>query len=248
MALPKIKLPKYSVKLLTTDKSIWIRPFTVKEEKILLMAQEGSNQDMAIAILQIIENCILDGDDIKVENMPFFEALYLFMYIKKISTGEDIVVNIKEIENINGEEIEHKYEAFCNLDKDLIVTNKDFVDDDKNNLIKITGNDIFIRIKPLLYKDYIKLLKMNDSEVNSMYNAIVMTIKEIFDKENVYNPEDFSMKELLDFYESIPFNDREKIKQLYEKLPSINFTFHYTDYKGEEKTKIIDNISSDFLA
>lgn len=259
--LPEIRLPRYKLKLLTSDKEIWVRPFTVKEEKILLMAAEGSHTDMAIAILQIIENCILDKEII-VENLPFFEDIYIFLYLKKISSGEDLTITIKESEkNEKGIIQEKKYTAKCNLENDVIVDNIDFLKNNDKNIIKIEGNDIYIRIKPILYKDYIKLTKMSDNitknndkknnktdELKLLYNTILMTIKEIFDKENTYNPDDFSLEELTRFYDSIPYGDKEKIKQLYNELPKIKFKFKYTDEKGFEKEKIIENINSDFLA
>ena len=41
MGLPKIDLPTYDLKLPSNGKTITIRPFLVKEEKLLLMAIES---------------------------------------------------------------------------------------------------------------------------------------------------------------------------------------------------------------
>lgn len=248
MALPKIQLPKHQVDLLTSNKSIWIRPFTVKEEKIILMASEGTNTDIAVALLQIIENCIVD-DKIDVENLPFFECIYLFLNIKKISTSEEIKISIK---NQNGEN--DRIEAHCNLNNDIIINNLDLYKNDKEyNLIKIDNNDIYLRIKPLLYKDYIKLMKLSDQtrnnkndEINLVYNALLLTIKEIYDNESTYDPNEYTLDELSAFYEDISFKDKDKIKKIYEKLPSINLKFHYME-DGVEKERIVDDISADFL-
>lgn len=252
MALPQIQLPKYKIQLLTKNKEIYIRPFTVKEEKILLMASEGSQTDMAIALLQIIENCVID--DIDVKSLDFFEAMYIFMNIKKISTSEEIEVLIKDDEDEN-----IKYEAVCNLNDDMIVKNlSDYLESDKNksNVIQLQGNDIFIKIKPISFKDYLKLMKMSDSikddekgkDVKLLYSALIMTIKEIYDNENIYNPEEYTLEELTKFYDDITFKDKDKIKEIYEKLPTIALKFHYIDKNGESKSKIIDDVKTDFLA
>ena len=248
MALPKIQLPKHQVDLLTSNKSIWIRPFTVKEEKIILMASEGTNTDIAVALLQIIENCILD-EDINVENLPFFECIYLFLNIKKISTSEEIKVSFKNQKDENG-----RVEAICNLNNDIIINNLDLYKNDKDyNLIQIENNDIYLRIKPLLYKDYIKLMKLSDktkndkgSEINLVYSALLLTIKEIFDKESTYDPSEYTLEELAAFYEDISFKDKDKIKKIYEKLPNINLKFHYVE-DGIEKERIVEDINADFL-
>ena len=59
--LPKIDLPIYEIQLPSNSKKIKIRPFIVREEKLLLMAIE-SQDDMEIinTTKQIINNCIID--------------------------------------------------------------------------------------------------------------------------------------------------------------------------------------------
>ena len=55
MPLPTIATPTYELTLPSTGKKIKYRPFLVKEEKILLLAQ-GSNQtkDLISAVKQIV--------------------------------------------------------------------------------------------------------------------------------------------------------------------------------------------------
>ena len=60
--LPKIDVPKYTLKLPSTGKKIEYRPFLVKEEKILLTAMETSEEDEIEQAIQratkhIIDNC-----------------------------------------------------------------------------------------------------------------------------------------------------------------------------------------------
>ena len=45
MALPKIEVPTYEMTLPSRDEKIGFRPFTVKEEKILMIASESENKD-----------------------------------------------------------------------------------------------------------------------------------------------------------------------------------------------------------
>ena len=44
MALPKIETPTYELKLPSKDETIAFRPFTVKEEKILMIASESEKK------------------------------------------------------------------------------------------------------------------------------------------------------------------------------------------------------------
>ena len=80
MGLPKIDLPLFETKLLSTGKTVKYRPFTVKEEKILLMAQEAQEPNQVIlSMRQIVTNCC---EDVNVDELPMFELEYLMMQIR----------------------------------------------------------------------------------------------------------------------------------------------------------------------
>ena len=71
MALPKIDTPTFMLELPSTKENIKYRPFTVKEEKILLMASQGKEEkDIQNAIEQILTNCIIS--DINVKTLACF--------------------------------------------------------------------------------------------------------------------------------------------------------------------------------
>ena len=55
MTLPKINVPEYSLVVPSTDEEIKFRPFLVKEEKILLMAQETGDE---LSLYKAIKNLI----------------------------------------------------------------------------------------------------------------------------------------------------------------------------------------------
>ena len=63
--LPKIDAPIYELKLLSSGKKLKFRPFTVKEEKLFLMAAEADDFKSVIdTTKQVINNCVLDDLDI----------------------------------------------------------------------------------------------------------------------------------------------------------------------------------------
>ena len=74
MTLPIINTPEYRLNIPSTDEEIRYRPFLVKEEKILLIAQEtGTDKATYDAIRHIIQNCCLDKVDIN--KLPLFEIV-----------------------------------------------------------------------------------------------------------------------------------------------------------------------------
>ena len=61
MGLPKIDLPIFELELPSTGEKIKYRPFTVKEEKILLVAQESNDASQEImAVKQVVNNCLME--------------------------------------------------------------------------------------------------------------------------------------------------------------------------------------------
>ena len=67
MALPKIRLPLFEVEIPSTQQKTTYRCFTVKEEKILLMAKESQEIDQVVlSIKQVLNNCVNDIDNTAV--------------------------------------------------------------------------------------------------------------------------------------------------------------------------------------
>ena len=50
MALPKLNTQTFELNVPSTDEKVKYRPFLVKEEKILLQAQEGEQKEMFNAL------------------------------------------------------------------------------------------------------------------------------------------------------------------------------------------------------
>ena len=66
MALPKLQTPTYELVLPSSGEKIKYRPFLVREQKVLLMAQESNNEDeIANAMGDIVSTCTFDKVDPK---------------------------------------------------------------------------------------------------------------------------------------------------------------------------------------
>ena len=93
MALPRIDTPTYQTQLPSTGETIQFRPFLVKEQKIIMMAEESQDQNsMASAMVHLVGSCTFNKIDIA--HAPTFDVEYLFMKIRAKSVGETIDVNI----------------------------------------------------------------------------------------------------------------------------------------------------------
>ena len=72
MALPKLTTPTYELELPSTGQKIKYRPFLVKEQKLLMMAQESEDEnEIAETIQRLISSCTFGKVDAIVS--PIFD-------------------------------------------------------------------------------------------------------------------------------------------------------------------------------
>ena len=89
--LPKLDTPTYRLTLPSTKKEIQYRPFLVKEQKLLMMAQESEDDNQVIDMVsQVVSACTFEKID--VNTSPMFDIEYIFLQIRGKSVGEKILV------------------------------------------------------------------------------------------------------------------------------------------------------------
>ena len=95
MALPKLEVPTYELTLPSTNKVVKFRPFLVKEQKVLYVAQQDSENEQVIsdAIGELVKNCTFDKVDPLIS--PVFDIEYIFLQLRSKSVGETIDIQVK---------------------------------------------------------------------------------------------------------------------------------------------------------
>jgi len=91
MSLPIIVAPTYDIKLVSLPHPVTYRPYLVKEEKLLLTAQQSEDpKDIERAIKQIARNCT-DGA-VDVDALPLFDLEYLFLQLRAKSVNNIVTL------------------------------------------------------------------------------------------------------------------------------------------------------------
>ena len=86
MALPRVNTPDYTLELPSTGKTIKYRPFLVKEQKILMMAQDTKDEtQLADAMGTLVSSCTYGTLD--ASTSPLFDIEYVFLKIRSKSVG-----------------------------------------------------------------------------------------------------------------------------------------------------------------
>lgn len=235
MSLPKIDVPVYSTKLISTGKTVKYRAFTVKEEKLFLMANESEEVDTVIdTIKQVLNNCIMTKG-INVEELPLFDIEYLFLKLRAVSVGE--VVNLRYKCNNILPKLDDEEEKKCNhiveIDLNLNEITPESVKIDKT--IQIT-DAMGVTMKYPTF-DLLKEFDANQ-EVDSIIKMTVKCIDFIYDKDNVYYAKDAKEEELIDFVESMQTKDLEKLKDFFSSMPKLKKQLDFNCVKCGYQEKI----------
>ena len=93
MSLPRMNAVTHKLKLPSTGEEVKYRPFVVKEQKILMIANESEDEDqIQQAIGDAITACTFEKVDPWV--IPSFDVEYLFINMRAKSVGNtvDVVV------------------------------------------------------------------------------------------------------------------------------------------------------------
>ena len=98
MSLPKIEHPIFKIKIPSSKREVRFRPFLVKEEKILLIAKTSEQEnDILLAIKQVVNNCALD--DLNIDKLALFDVEYLFLRIRAQSVNNIVSVTYRDNED-----------------------------------------------------------------------------------------------------------------------------------------------------
>lgn len=219
MPLPVINAPTYELTIPSTGQTVQYRPFLVKEEKILLMANEGGEaSEIVRAMKQIIGNCIQNGYN--TDNMPLFDVEYIFLKLRSKSVNEFSEVGFRcpECDEVNRVQID--------LSGVEITT-----DDAHSNKVELT-NDIGLIMKyPQL--DSINMNDLQSTDVDTVFDVINSCIDSIYQGEEIHDSGDYTKQEISEFINNLTQEQFLKIQQFFDTMPKLSHTVPYKCGKCE---------------
>ncbi len=234
MNLPKLETPKYELTIPSTKKEVGYRPFLVKEEKILLIAQEaGGESDLLMAMKDVVTSCTFG--EINISNLASFDLEYIFLKLRSKSVGEEAELGIK------CEECGEVNKVTVNLDAIEVTEGKPLPK-------KIQLNET-IGIVPQYIKvaDLIKITSKTDKG-DILTASIAASIENIYDEENVYPIAEASDNDVREFIDSLSKSQIEKIEEVVTEAPKLQQTVSFTCQKcGAKNEKVLTGIESFFV-
>ena len=235
MALPKLNTPQYQLELPSTGGKIKYRPFLVKEQKLLMMAQESKNEtEIADAISAIITSCT-DGV-IDAKNSPLFDVEYVFLQLRAKSVGETADVKVK-----------------CPDDDKTFADVKIKLDDvdvhmtaDHTNVVEVTDNIKVIMKYPVL--NDMRKVNNQGNQVDNVFGLLKSCIHEVHDGDVVHSRVDMNDKDIEEFVDSLNTAQFEGLMNFFNTMPKLRHTINVTNPKTKVKSEVLLEGLDSFLA
>ena len=234
MGLPKIDLPVFETKLISTGrKKIKYRPFTVKEEKILLIAQESDEIDQIIlAIKQIIGNCC---SDVVAEDLPMFDLEYLLLQIRGKSVNNVIEFQITDPETEKPVTLE------------LDIADVEITKPKGHNREIPLGEDSYLVMRYPKLEEVTKFFDAEQDQAKNVYDVMLACIDTVVEGDTIHKLDSFTDEEVLEFVDSFSTQTVEEIKTFFDTVPVLRCEQTYTNANGDEKKVILEGVETFFI-
>tara|TARA_R110001592_G_scaffold322834_2_gene601856 strand:- start:225 stop:929 length:705 start_codon:yes stop_codon:yes gene_type:complete len=225
MALPKLDTPTYQLELPSNQQVVKYRPFLVKEQKILMMAQDADDKEDSYNMLaEIVDGCTFNNIDIKT--MPIFDFEYLFMKIRCKSVGESADLNI-----LCPDDNETRVPVTIDLDEIDVQ-----VEDGHSNVVGVNDS---IKIV-MRYPTVNDIKSVGEAEtLNNVMTLLKVCIHEIHDGDTIHNMIDVTSKELDEFIDSLPTDTFEKMAIFFDTMPKLTHVVEVKNPKTEVTSEVV---------
>lgn len=218
MALPTNITPTYTLTIPSTKKEYKYRPFLVKDEKALLVAQQSEDQGVILdAIRELIAVCAKSPID--VTQLTYFDIEYMFIKLRSVSVGE-----VAEI--MFSCDVDHGADAKpC---KAAVQLDKVYVDfpENHNTNIKLF-NDVGIVLKYPSPDTLKKMSQLDSNNLESVIDVVIDCIDYIYNTDEVFKKDDHTHGELVEFLGNLKSDQFAQIEQFFGTMPQSKIDVEY---------------------
>ena len=235
MGLPRTIRPEYSTTIPSTGKKVKYNPFSVREEKVLVLASESNDpEEITNAIINVLQNCITSPSDIKVEDLAIFDIEFLFLKARSKSVGEYINVRVTDTDDET-----FTTDHSINIDRIGIDRTENhsaviFLSDDVQVKMKYPGIEFFAEGVDL-------------SSITNSISTISRCIESVVSGDEVFHCIDTTKKELEEWLEGLTSEQFRRITNFFVTMPKLRHTFSVTNDNTGKEFKITLEGLSDFF-
>ena len=240
MALPVMSTPTYTLVIPSNKKSVKYRPFLVKEEKAILIAQQSEDMvTMVDTLKSVIKSCILDKID--PDELATFDLEYIFTQIRAKSVGETI-------ELLFPCDVDHGEQNDKAKVKILIDLTKIDVETPEGHNPKIElFNDVGVMMKYPTIEIMSKLEKTDTDDLDNIFDIIADCINYIYEGDKIHYAKEQKKEELIEFLGNLNSQQFMLVQEFFSTMPRIKKDVEYDcPICGKHHNKTLEGMQSFF--
>lgn len=238
MALPIQQSATYNVTIPSTEKTIHFRPFLVKEQKALLLAQQSEDPDVMVnTIKDIITSCVKEKID--VDDLAVFDLEFMFSQIRAKSVGEtvDLIFRCGYCED-------EKAKVKISIDLTQLQVEKNSEHTTKIELF----DDVGVVMKyPGLRTLQALTQSTQPDEIDTVFELMASCIDYVFDSNQVYPAAEQTTEELVQFLENLTQDHFVKVQRFFETMPQLKKEIKFKCPVCEKENKSVLSGLDDFF-
>jgi hypothetical protein len=217
MAYPENILPTFELVIPSNQKKLAYRPYTVAQEKVLLMAAEaGDAQTIHAATKQAVSECIIDKS-VDVGKLAPFDVDYIFAHMRAKSVSETAELDFTCHNKVNKSQLGDfecggQFTVTVNINDVKVIINE--ARGDKIDL----GNGLIVETQYPTY-DSLRNLSEDESELQTSIKLIASSIKGVSKGAAMVPAKDVLLADSMKFIESLTKAQYEKLKTHVEDVP-----------------------------
>ena len=237
MALPKIETPTYTMVLPSREGEIKFRPFTVKEEKILMIAAEtGEQKDMLRAMSDVIKSCTYDV--VICDDLPVFDIEYIFLQLRAKSVGEIAKFRVLCPDDM---------ETYTEIEIDLTKVDVQVDDDHDNKVVIDEKRNLGVVFDYPTLSTYDISKDIDTVNTEDVFNLIYSCVNHIYEGDKIYPGKDSTLNEKKEFFESISQKNLVDIRKFFDSMPKLKQEVEVENPKTKVKSIVTLKGLQDFF-
>lgn len=220
MALPVNTSPVYSMVIPSTGQEVKFRPFLVKDEKALLIAQQSEDPEvMAETLKNVISSCITTQID--VDKLATFDLEYIFTQMRAKSVGENVDLMFPcDICPTDDEKARVK----ISFDLTKIKVEKDA---DHTNKIHLF-NDVGVVMKYPTIQSMNRFKELNADNLDDLFKLIAECVDYIYDGDEIHYAKEQAFNDVLEFMNNLTSDQFKSVQKFFETMPKLKQNVQYT--------------------
>lgn len=227
----KKALPVYNITLPASGQKVKFRPFTVREEKTLMIALQEDDPSQHLATLQNVIG-VCTNNTVDINKLATADAEYLFINIRNKSVGEGLDVNAKctECDATN----------LIDIDLSKITVKKTDIKPE----IQLSEK-LWVTMKfPTLETAFGAIKKTSETD---QIEIIAECLVSVIDGEEAIDCSEETLADKVDFVEGLMHDELQKLAAFIEAAPRVMFTGDFTCIKcGHKNIMQLEGMESFF--